>query len=418
MQIEGVGLKRLAQEVGTPFYCYSAAALSRAYSGWCEAFDSIGFGADRHQACFAVKANGALAVLRHLAELGAGFDIISEGELFKVLSVGGDPEKIVFSGPGKTAEALAQAVEAGVGLINVEAPEEIEILRRLAKASGRKLGIGLRLNPDLHPRTHPAIATGPRSTKFGLTPEEIDGILDRGAELAGLEIKAIAVHIGSQIVDLEPLGAAAQVAKKWAGQLRDRDLAVQWIDLGGGLGIDYDNRTAVPTADDLAHYLEPFLNDWDGGLITEPGRVIAGPAGYLVTRVVSIRERPDRTLLICDAGMSALLRPALYGAVHPVLRVGDGGGDRRRYDVVGPLCEAGDILAERVQLPAIEVGDLLAIGQVGAYGYVMASEYNARPRPVQVWIEGDRWHVITPRRTARQMLADDRLAPWQGETRR
>jgi diaminopimelate decarboxylase len=418
MQIEGVGLKRLAQEVGTPFYCYSAAALSRAYSGWCEAFDSIGFGADRHQACFAVKANGALAVLRHLTELGAGFDIISEGELYRVLSVGGDATKIVFSGPGKTADALARAVEAGVGLINVEAPEEIEVLRRLAKSSGRKLDIGLRLNPDLHPRTHPAIATGPRSTKFGLTPEEIDGILDSEAGLEGLKIKAIAVHIGSQIVDLEPLGAAAQVAKKWARQLRERGLAVQWVDLGGGLGIDYDDRATAPTAADLAHYLEPFLSDWDGGLMTEPGRVIVGHSGHLVTRVVSVRERPDRTLLICDAGMNALLRPALYGALHPVRRVGGDAGSAARYDVVGPLCEAGDVLAEGVMLPVVEVGDLLAIGQVGAYGYVMASEYNARPRPVQVWIEGGRWDVIAPRRTARQMQADERLAAWQGETRR
>ena len=417
MRIEGVELELIAAQVGTPFYSYSADSLGDAYDRWCRAFEDIGFGDGRHRACFAVKANGALAVLRHLAERGAGFDIISEGELQRVLAVGGDPADIVFSGPGKTVDALAQAVDAGVGLINVERPDEIDILTMLARSAGRKLGIGLRLNPDLHPRTHPAIATGPRSTKFGLTPEEIDEILDREEQLAGLEIEAIAVHIGSQIVDLEPLGAAAEVARQWAEHMRDRGHPVQWIDLGGGLGINYDEHDAVPTPGEMARYLQPLLDNWDGKLITEPGRLIAGPAGVLVTRVVAIRQRPDRTLLICDAGMNALLRPALYGASHQVFRVGGGKGETRRYDVVGPLCEAGDVLAEGVELPRIEVDDLLAVGQVGAYGYVMSSEYNARPRPVQVWVEGDRWAVISARRTHQQMLGDEKMPPWQGETR-
>jgi len=417
MRIEGVELELLADRVGTPFYGYSATSLSHAYDCWLQAFEDIGFGGDRHQACFAVKANGALAVLRHLAERGAGFDIISEGELRRVLAVGTDPSRIVFSGPGKTAETLAQAVGSGVGLINVEVPEEIEILANLARSAGREIGIGLRLNPDLHPRTHPAIATGPRSTKFGLTPEEIDEILDRGEALAGLQIKAIAVHIGSQIVDLEPLGAAAQVARQWAEHIRDRGHPVRWIDLGGGLGIDYQDDVAVPTPADLTRSLQPFLNNWNGKLITEPGRVIAGPAGLLVTRVVAIRERPDRTLLICDAGMNALLRPALYGASHPVFRVTEGDGAKRHYDVVGPLCEAGDVLAKGAELSEIQVGDLLAVGQVGAYGYVMSSEYNARPRPAQVWVEGDRWAVISAGRTIQQMLGDETTAPWQGDVK-
>lgn len=413
MRIEGVELEQVAAEVDTPFYSYSAASLSGAYGRWNRAFEDIGFGGDRHRTCFAVKANGALAVLHHLAERGAGFDIISEGELRRVLVVGADPGGIVFSGPGKTADALAQAVEAGVGLINVEVPEEIDVLASLAKGVGRRLGIGLRLNPDLHPRTHPAIATGPRSTKFGLTPEEIDEILDREESLAGLEIKAIAVHIGSQIVDLEPMGAAAQVARQWAGYLRDRGHPTRWIDLGGGLGIDYGDEAAPPSPGDLARYVKPFLDDWDGKLITEPGRVIAGPAGMLITRVIAIRERPDRTLLICDAGMNALLRPALYGASHQVFRVGPKDENKRRYDVVGPLCEAGDILAEGVELPEIEAGDLLAVGQAGAYGHVMSSEYNARPRPAQVWIEGGRWTVISARRTVQQMLDDEEMTPWR-----
>jgi len=413
MRIEGVELDLLAAQVGTPFYTYSATSLRHAYDRWRQAFADIGFGGDRHWTCFAVKANSALAVLRHLAMCGAGFDIISEGELQRVLAVGGDPGSIVFSGPGKTADALAQAVGAGVGLINVEVPQEIDVLASLARSAGRKLGIGLRLNPDLHPRTHPAIATGPRSTKFGLTPEEIDEVLDRGKALAGLEVKAIAVHIGSQIVDLEPLGAAAAVVGQWAEQIRDRGHPLRWIDLGGGLAIDYDESAAVPTPAELARHLRPHLEGWEGNLITEPGRVLAGPAGLLVIRVVAIRERPHRTLLICDAGMNALLRPALYGAPHQVSSVGGGGGRTKRYDVVGPLCEAGDVLAEGVELPEIEVGDLLAVGQVGAYGYVMSSEYNARPRPAQVWVEGDRWAVISPRQSLQQMMGDEMLAPWQ-----
>lgn len=417
MQVEGVELAALADELGTPFYCYSSASVTAAFGDWRSAFRFIGFDGDRHQTCFAVKANGALALLHHLRELGSGFDVVSEGELYRVLQVGGDPRRVVFSGPGRPARALQAAVDADVGLINIEVPEEALLLARLGRGRGAPVRVGLRLNPDLEPHTHPSIATGPRSTKFGLSPQEIEGLLARPSEIEGLEIAAVAVHIGSQITVLGPLVAAARRAMEWADRVRAAGHPVDWLDLGGGLGIAYEYDAAVPSPRELASSLEPEISAWDGGLITEPGRVIAGPCGWLVTRVVAVRERPDRLLAVCDAGMNALLRPALYHAAHRVIRVDADAAEARRYDVVGPLCETGDVLARNVFLPEVAVGSLLAVADAGAYGYVMSSEYNSHPRPAQVWVAGDRWAVIAPRPTMKQMLESERLAPWQEKVR-
>jgi len=413
VRVEGVELTVLAESVGTPFYCYSAASVTRAYRRWREAFAGVGFDGERHRTCFAVKANGALAVLRHLAEAGSGFDVVSRGELHRVKAAGGDPRGVVFSGPGKSADDLRDAVAAGVGLINVEGPDEVGLLHELASAAGRAVPIGLRLNPDLHPDTHPAIATGPRQTKFGLSAAEIDTLLGSPAFGERLEVRAIAVHIGSQIIDLEPLAAAAHEAHRWAVRFRRAGHAVDWIDIGGGLAIPYESELRVPTPEQFASRIGDVLSDWDGGLITEPGRVIVGPAGWLVTRVSSVRQRDDRGLLVCDAGMNALLRPALYGASHAVAAVLPGNGPMATWDVVGPLCETGDVLARGVGLPGVTSGSLLAVCDSGAYGYVMSSEYNAHPRPAQVWVDGDRWAIISPRRSLDEMLEGESLAPWQ-----
>ena len=419
MLIERVDPVAIAAEVGTPFYCYSAAAIGEAYSAWRSAFDAVGFAGERHRTCFAVKANSALAVLRHLAAAGASFDVVSAGELHRVEAAGAGTAGVVFSGPGKSAEDLEAAIEAGVGLVNLEAPDEVERLAALAEAAGRRVAVGVRLNPDLHPKTHPSIATGPRNTKFGLSPAEIEALLAGEAVRGPLEIQAVAVHIGSQITDLEPLESAARQALQWAHRLREAGHPVRWIDTGGGLGIRYTDEVGVPTAADLAARVGEALADWDGGLITEPGRAIVAAAGWLFTRVISVRRRQPRGLLVCDAGMNALLRPALYGAVHGVLAVDGGAGgagtpkDGVRWDVVGPLCETGDVLARDVSLGGVGAGSLLAVRDAGAYGYVMASEYNAHPRPAQVWIDGDRWATITPRLTHDEMLGHERLAPWQ-----
>jgi diaminopimelate decarboxylase len=387
--------------------------VARAYGRWRQAFAGVGFEDERHLTCFAVKANGALALLRHLAAAGSGFDVVSRGELHRVTAAGGDPRMVVFSGPGKRAEDLRDAVAAGVGLINVEGPDEVELLAELAAAAARRVPVGLRLNPDLYPDTHPAIATGPRHTKFGLAPEEIEALLAAGAFEERLRVRAIAVHIGSQITDLEPLAAAADEALRCAQRLRRAGQPVDWIDIGGGLAIPYDNAHPVPTPENLAACIREVLSPWGGGLITEPGRVIAGPAGWLVTRVSSVRRRADRGLLVCDAGMNALLRPALYGAAHAVAAVRPNDGPIATWDVVGPLCETGDVLARAVRLAGVGVGSLLAVCDVGAYGYVMASEYNAHPRPAQVWVDGNRWAIISSRRSVEEMLEGERVAPWQ-----
>jgi diaminopimelate decarboxylase len=450
--IERVDPAAIAAEVGTPFYGYSAAAIGEAYAAWRSAFDAVGFAGERHRTCYAVKANSALAVLRHLAAAGASFDVVSAGELHRVEAAGADTAGVVFSGPGKSAEDLQAAIAAGVGLVNLEAPDEADRLAALAEAAGRRVAVGIRLNPDLYPKTHPSIATGPRNTKFGLAPDEIETLLAGEAVRGPLEIQAVAVHIGSQITDLEPLESAARQALQWAHRLREAGHPVRWIDTGGGLGIRYTDEVGVPTAADLAARVGEALAGWDGGLITEPGRAIVAAAGWLFTRVISVRRRQPRGLLVCDAGMNALLRPALYGAVHGVLVVdrsedGDPGddradagegrwmasssishssasesmttslpvtrGDEARWDVVGPLCETGDVLARNVSLGGVGAGSLLAVRDAGAYGYVMASEYNAHPRPAQIWIDGDRWATITPRLTFDEMLGHERLAPWQ-----
>jgi diaminopimelate decarboxylase len=412
VRVEGVDVTTVAESVGTPFYCYSAAKVSRAYRDWRAAFAEVGFDGPRHRTCFAVKANGALALLRHLSAAGSGFDVVSTGELRRVRAAGGSLSEVVFSGPGKRAEDLREAVACGVGLINVEAPGEVPLLRQYAEAAERRVAIGLRLNPDLDAKTHPSITTGPRQTKFGLAPDEIDDLLASDAFGRHLEVRAVAVHIGSQVTDLEPLVAAADQALQWADRLATCGQPVDWIDIGGGLGIPYEDGMLVPTPRQYAARIGGVLSDWRGGLITEPGRIIAGPAGWLVTRVTSVRRRGDRGLLVCDAGMNALLRPALYGAAHDVIALSGQGGPATRWDVVGPLCETGDVLARDVDLVDVDVGSLLAVCDAGAYGYVMSSEYNAHPRPSQVWVEGDRWAVITARRSLDEMLDGEQMPPW------
>ena len=413
MYVECVDLAAVADEVGTPFYCYSAAAVSEAYRAWRQAFEAAGFPSERHRTCYAVKANSALSVIRHLAEAGASFDVVSAGELHRVAAAGAPVDGAVFSGPGKSLGDLQAAVGAKVGLINVEGPGEIETLQQLASEAGRPIDVGLRLNPDLDPHTHPAIATGPRQTKFGLAPSEIEELQAAGVFGDGLLVKAVSVHIGSQITDLDALEAAAREARQWAERLCAAGHPVAWIDIGGGLAIPYDDDATVPSPAQLAERVGAALAEWPGGLITEPGRVIVGPAGWLVTRVTSVRGREARGLLVCDAGMNALLRPALYGATHRVTPVVESSGDPGVWDVVGPLCETGDVLAREVSLSGVGVGTLLAVRDTGAYGFVMASEYNAHPRPAQIWISGDRWAVITPRATYEEMTRGESLAPWQ-----
>ena len=412
MRIEGVTVEELAERVGTPFYVYSAAGIAGAHARWRAAFAAAGFEDERHRTCFAVKANSALAVLRHLALAGADFDVVSAGELHRVVAAGGRADRVVFSGPGKTDEDLQHAVATGVGLINIEAPVEIEQLTAMAAGRAAPIAIGLRLNPDLDPRTHPAIATGPRQTKFGLAPEEIDELLADDGWRGALEVRAVAVHIGSLVSELEPMAEAARQALAWARKLRAAGHPIEWIDIGGGLAIAYDDDAQVPAPEAFAARIGEELAAWDGGLITEPGRIIAAAAGWLVTRVTVLRRRGGRGLLVCDAGMNALLRPALYGARHRVEVVG-GEGDPEEWDVMGPLCESGDVLARAARLRGVAPGALLAVRDAGAYGFVMASEYNSHPKPPQVWVEGDRWAVITPRPTFDEMLAGERLAPWQ-----
>ena len=421
---DDVDLTAVADRVGTPFYSYSERVLERDFDTWRDAFATIGFGESCHRACFAVKANDALVVLHKLATLGAGFDIVSVGELRRLLAAGGDPRRVVYSGPGKSDDDIDAAIELGVAQINIEAVDEAVVIAAAQVKHRREISVGLRLNPDLDPRTHPAIATGPRHTKFGLDSAEVETLVGDAARLHGLRVSCVAVHIGSQLHDLGPVVAAAQYALAAALRLRERGQPVTTLDLGGGLAVDESGAGQAPRPLDLARALEPVLRKWDGDLITEPGRAVAARCGLLTTRVVRVRNRQGRRLAICDAGMSALLRPALYGAHHRVLstRCASSADDRAAHrgeietQLAGPLCEAGDLLAECELLPELAAGDLVSVCHTGAYGFVMASEYNATPRPAQVWVSGDRFAVVRPRASFEALWADESADPWDDQS--
>jgi len=391
-----VPLADVAARFGTPCYVYSRAAIE---SAW-RAYDGA-FGGRPHLVCYAVKANGNLAVLDTLARLGAGFDIVSAGELALVLAAGGDPRRIVFSGVGKRADEMRTALDAGIGCFNVESASELERLARVAAEAGRRAPIALRVNPDVDPGTHPYIATGLRENKFGVPHEEAAALYARAGALPSLEIAGLACHIGSQVLGLQPYLDAMDRMLELVSALGRSGLRIRHLDMGGGLGIRYRDESP-PAREQLVAALCDRLAGAELELRIEPGRTIVGEAGLLLTRVEYLKRNGDRRFAVVDAAMNDLLRPALYGAWQEVVPVRQRtGAPLHRYDIVGPVCESADFIARDREL-ALEEGELLAVLGCGAYSACMASSYNARPRAAELMVDGAK--VLEVRR--REAIAD------------
>ena len=408
LNAERVPLGRIAKEVGTPFYCYSTAALCESYGAFADAF------ADRRATiCYALKANANLSVVRTFANLGAGADVVSGGELRRAL-VGGIPgKKIVFSGVGKTRDEMALALDAGILQFNVESVPELEILNEIASERGEPAPVALRINPDVAANTHEKIATGTRDSKFGIDIEQAFDVYASAGELPGISLQGIAVHIGSQLTDLAPFEAAFDRIAVLARNLLARGLPMVRIDLGGGLGIRYVDEDP-PGVKAYAEMVGQIFAGLEVEFVFEPGRALVGNSGVLVTSVLYIKETSARTFVVVDAAMNDLLRPSLYGADHaitPIAAVADD-SPRVTVDVVGPVCETGDVFATARSLPPLASGDLLAIGSAGAYGAVMSSAYNTRPPAAEVLVKDTAFAVVRARATIDDLLAQDSLPAW------
>ncbi|PIW31049.1 MAG: diaminopimelate decarboxylase [Rhodospirillales bacterium CG15_BIG_FIL_POST_REV_8_21_14_020_66_15] len=408
LSAEDVSLADLADRVGTPFYCYSRATLERHF----RVFDEALAGLD-HTICFAVKANGNVAVIKTLARLGAGADVVSGGELMRALAAGVPASKIVFSGVGKTRAEMAHALDAGIYQLNVESEPELVALSEVAAAKGVTADVAIRINPDVDAKTHAKITTGRAENKFGIDWDRARDIYARARDLPGIDARGIAVHIGSQLTDLEPYRRAYARLRDVALDLRAQGHDIQRLDLGGGLGIPYNEEQAPPPADYGAMVRE-IVGSLGCHVTVEPGRLIAGNAGVLVTRVLYAKEGSTRRFIIVDAAMNDLIRPALYDAYHAIVPVEEppAGAPHLPVDVVGPVCETGDTFAVQRHLPAVKPGDLLAIRSAGAYGAVMASTYNGRPLVPEVLVSGGDHAVVRRRVEAEEIMAYDVLPPW------
>lgn len=401
---EGVPLARIADEVGTPTYVYSLRALRDGY----RAYDTA-LSAAPHLVCYAVKANDTLAVLRAFAREGSGFDIVSGGELFRARRAGADPRTMVFSGIGKTRDEMAQALAAGILMFNVESPAELEALDQVAAAEGRRAPIALRVNPDVDPKTHPYISTGMKKSKFGIDIASAVEVYERATRLAHVDVVGVDCHIGSQLTTLDPFIDALGRVRGLIGALRDRGMTIRYLDMGGGLGITYSEERP-PSADEYAAALVRGTRDLGTTLIIEPGRSLVGNAGALLARVLYLKQGPVKRFVIVDAAMNDLIRPSLYGAYQDIRPVtAPRPGAVQTVDVVGPVCESGDFLAQDRSLPPVEAGDVLAVMSAGAYGFVMASNYNARPRPAAVLVDDDRYDVVRERENVEDLIRGECL---------
>ncbi len=410
---EGVPLSLIAEQVGTPVYVYSTATLERHFTVFRDAMAGIGHG--EPLIAYAVKANSNLSVLKTLADLGAGADTVSEGEIRRALAAGVPPERIVFSGVGKTARELAFALEVGVAEINVESEPELNLLARIAADKGARPQIAFRVNPDVAAGGHAKIATGKADNKFGVSMAEAERLYAWASNNANLRPVGVACHIGSQISDLAPMEAAFGKMRGLVERLRAEGLSVDRLDLGGGLGVPYFNQPDPPPPEDYAAMIARTLKGLDVSLAFEPGRVIAANAGVLVSRVIHIHDRPEgQSFLVLDAAMNDLIRPAMYDAYHDIQPVRPLPADTptEPFDVVGPICETGDTFARQRALPRLAPGDLVAFMSAGAYGAAMSSEYNTRPLAAEVLVRGEAFAIVRPRPTYEEMLAREPLAPW------
>jgi diaminopimelate decarboxylase len=407
---EEVPLAEIAARVGTPVYVYSAATLSRHYRVFDEAWDEVD-----HLVCFAVKACSNIAILAHLAELGAGFDIVSVGELHRVLAAGGEPSRVVFSGVGKRDDEIAAALAVGILCFNVESEAELELISQVAQREGEIAPVSLRINPDVDAETHPYVATGLQTSKFGIPRSRARATYARARELPGLEIVGLDCHIGSQLASSAPMVEALRRLLRLVDELEAEGIPIRHLDLGGGLGISYDEESP-PSPAEYASALLTELQRWEHTrrgpplrIILEPGRVIAGNAGVLLMSVLLVKESDSKQFVVVDAAMNDAIRPALYGAYHRLETVAPPRDDSSVVDVVGPICETGDFLARDRALPAVQAGELIAMRGAGAYGFSMASTYNSRPRPPEVLVVGSSAHVIRMRETLDDLLRGETI---------
>lgn len=412
LHAENVAIDRIADAVGTPFYCYSTATLERHFNAYIDAFADM-----KATICYAVKANSNIAVITTLARLGAGADVVSCGELTRALRSGVPAEKIVFSGVGKSREEIVAALDAGVLQINVESEPELELINEVAIDQNKIAPVAIRINPDVDAKTHEKITTGLSENKFGIEWTQAHAVFTKATSMAGIDIVGIAVHIGSQLTDLEPYRHAYTRLSDLVAMLRADGHEIARLDLGGGLGIPYGESEIpadLPTPQDYADIVRSTVGDLDIPLLFEPGRSIAGNAGILVTRTLYIKEGATRTFAVVDAAMNDLLRPTLYNAYHTIVPVIEpsSGEALKEIDVVGPICETGDTFATQRMLPAFKAGDLLAVRTAGAYGAVMASTYNSRPLVPEVMVSKDSFAVIRARWDVESMIGLETLPDW------
>jgi len=401
---EDAAVERIAAVVGTPFYLYSRATLERHFT----VFDSAFADLDR-LVCFSAKANTSLALLKLFAGLGSGLDIVSGGELFRGLTAGIPPERVVYSGVGKRPDEIDLALEKGILMFNVESLQELEVIQQRAAALGRKAPVAIRVNPDVDPRTHPYISTGLKRNKFGISAETALDAYRRAQAMDHITVMGIDCHIGSQIAETAPFEDALENLLGLIVRLKTAGIAIDCLDVGGGLGITYSDEKP-PAPDEYARAISRRLKGTGLKLILEPGRVIVGNAGILVTKVLYRKMSGDKTFVIADAGMNDLIRPALYNAHHVIQPViNKAGSPRIRADVVGPICESSDFLALDREMADVAGGDLLAVMSAGAYGYVMANNYCSRLKPAEVMVDGDRFTVIRQRQTYEDLIAGEML---------
>ena len=408
MHAEGVALSAIAAQVGTPFYCYSAAALRAAWQEFADAIKGM-----NASVCYAMKANSSLAVVKLFGQLGAGADIVSVGEMRIALAAGIAPKRIIFSGVGKKASELAAALEAGVGQINVESSSELETLNAVAGQLGVKADITIRVNPDVDAKTHAKITTGRKENKFGIDIDLAREAFALAARLPNLRVVGVAMHIGSQLTSLDPYRDAVVRVRRLIGELRGDGHRIDRFDIGGGLGIVYDDERPPS----IAEFMQVVGKETAGlgcELTFEPGRRLVGEAGVLVSEVILVKPGVSKTFVVVDAAMNDLIRPTLYEAWHDILPVKAArpGVATIRCDIVGPICESGDYLALNRDLPPLSAGDLVMIRSAGAYGAVMASSYNSRPLVPEVMVDGTRFAVTRPRPSIDEMISAERLPPW------
>jgi diaminopimelate decarboxylase len=407
LHAEDVPLARIAEEVGTPCYVYSLATLRRHYRVFDEAF-----AAAPHVVCYSVKANSNLAVLAAFAREGSGFDIVSGGELYRALAAGADPGKIVFSGIGKTRDEMAYALREGILAFNVESAAELDVLDAVAAEMGKRAPVALRVNPDVDPKTHPYISTGMKKSKFGIDVRTAIEEYERSRSLPHLEVVGVDCHIGSQLTDVSPFRDALARVRGILLELRARGFAIRYLDLGGGLGITYDDE-APPTPKDYASaLLGDGIEKLGVTLLLEPGRVLVGNAGILMTRVLYTKETETKKFVIVDGAMNDLIRPSLYGSYQKIEPVRLEERPNAVVDVVGPVCESGDFFAKDRELAAVKAGELLVVRSAGAYGFVMASNYNTRPRAAEVLVDGSDYAVVRERETLADLMHGESIPPF------